>query len=220
MISRIFSLRTVLLWGGVGLFLFVQPARAGLISATNSTPGTFDGEIANRAVTFSGFEAGFASGVITDLNVTISYVKAPSVDRPFFEEIHFALIAPNGDTIELIAANSFNQGAIGSQFNGVQTFDQSAPTVVNANPDQPTAGTFRPTGGPLGSLQTLNAFNGNSAMGVWTLFIEDTVLGDPLAFNSFTLDITTRDFSVPEPMSLLLMGLGLAGLALRSKSRQ
>lgn len=209
-----FSSLTSLLAGVVGIFLMVQPASGGAISVTNSTPGTFDASIGNRAVTISGFEPGFGTGVIADINVTIDYTKVPdAAGQPFFQEIHFAIIAPNGEVVELIAANSFNSGAVGAQFDGVQTFDQSAPTVVNANPDLPTAGTFRPTG--PGSL---NDFNGDSAMGTWTLFIEDTVSADPLRFRSFRLDVTTRDFSVPEPASLILLSLAMFGWVSRRTS--
>lgn len=223
MIVRRLSLLAFSLFAVIRVFFSASPAIGGLITATNNTTGLFDASVGNRQIAFSGLEPGFGTGLITDVNVSINYAKAdgenfappfPTFDRPFFDEIHFALIAPNGDIVELIAANSFNEGLGGTNFDGVQVFDQSAASVANVNRDLVTAGTFRPTG--PGSL---NDFNGDSAMGTWTLFIEDTVGDDALRFRSFTLNITTRDFTVPEPASLLILSLALVGFAWRRVSR-
>ncbi|MBM4264268.1 MAG: PEP-CTERM sorting domain-containing protein [Deltaproteobacteria bacterium] len=220
-ILRRLSFLAVSFWGCIGLFSSMSPARAGAISGTNSITGLFDASVGNRQITFTGFEPGFGNGVIADVNISINYAKAdgeafnppfPTFDRPFFNEIHFAIIAPNGMTVELIAANSFNEGAGGTNFDATQTFDQQAANVVNVNLDLPAAGSFRPTG--PGSL---NDFNGFSALGTWTLFIEDTVIDDALRFRSFTLNIITDVFSVPEPTSLLLLTLGIVGLTLRRR---
>ncbi len=51
-------------------------AAAGVISATNSTPGLFDGSFGTRDVTFTGLESGYGSGVITDVNISINFAKA------------------------------------------------------------------------------------------------------------------------------------------------
>jgi hypothetical protein len=51
--------------------------------------------------------------------------------------------------------------------------------------------------------------DGESAAGIWTLFIQDTVGADPLNYFTATLSVTT----VPEPGSLALVGLALVGAA-------
>lgn len=187
------------------------PAKAGFITATNSTPGLFDASSDTRTVAFTGAEAGFGTGVITNVVISINFAKADgeSFDppfpggAPFYNEIVFRLTSPGGTIVNLINAGSFNVGS--GQFDGTITFDQSAAQVVNDNPDQPQAGTFRPIG-------DLNTLNGENALGTWSLFIQDTTGADALRFRSFTLDVNTVN-PVPAPPAVVMFGIGLVGLA-------
>jgi hypothetical protein len=106
----------------------------------------------------------------------------------------------------LIAEGSWASGS--GQFDGTIVFDQSALNLVNFGA-APIAGTFRPTG--PGSLSD---FVSQSALGIWTLGIKDTVGGDALRFRSFDLTINTlgEGSGVPEPGSWALMGAGLLAL--------
>jgi hypothetical protein len=190
-------------------------AFAGLVTLTNSTSGLFDGTSGTRVVTFTGSEAGFESGVITDVNVSINFAKADGesfnppfpAGTPFLNEIHFHLSSPNATTVHLIEAGSFNNGA--SLFDGAITFDDEAANAVNANPNQLTAGAFRPTG-----PGALSAFDGSSALGTWTLFIQDIQALDALRFRSFALEITTAPVraQVPEPGTAILFAFALVAL--------
>jgi hypothetical protein len=200
--------------------VIAQTASAGIITLINSTAGLFDGSSGTRTITFTGAEAGFDSGVITDVNVAINFAKADGesfeppfpAGTPFYSEIHFHLIAPSSKIVHLIEPNSFGSGSPGTLFDGTIAFDDEAASVVNVNPNQPSAGSFRP-GGP----GALSDFDGSSALGTWTLFIQDTNALDALRFRNFSLEIATtpiRSQSVPEPATAILVALGLAGLAL------
>ena len=196
-------------------------ASAGIISLTNSTTGNFDASSGTRAVTFTGSEAGFGTGTISNVRISINFAKADGElfdppfpgGTPFFNEIHFRLTGPSATPVELIAAGSWGGGT--GQFDGIITFDDAAGAVVNFGA-APVAGTFRPTG--AGALAD---FNGQNALGIWTLFIEDTAGSDSLRFRSFTLDISTDGAVIPEPASMALVGLGLCAAAFirRRKSR-
>jgi hypothetical protein len=179
-------------------------AQAGTIAGSNSTPGLFDASSGTRTITFTGAEAGFDTGIIQDVNVSINFARwnDPTSSRgPYFNEMVFRLISPTGTTVSLIEPNSFNLGRRGTQFSGRITFDDATTDVVNVNRNLPQAGVFRP-------VSPLSVLNGENAAGTWTLFIEDTLAWNALQFRDVELNIQTQP--VPTPALLPgLIGLGL-----------
>ena len=199
---------------GIGCITFGMTgvAQAAIVGA-NSIPGNFDASSGTRIITFTGAEAGFGSGIIQDLNAVINFAKADGenfdppfpLETPYFSEVVFRLTSPNGTVANLINADSFNLGS--RPFNGTITFDDLASNVVNFDPNLIQPGTFRP-------ISPLSAFNGESALGTWTLFIQDTASQDSLRFRSVQLAVETQ--AIPTPALLPgLIGLGVAALRKR-----
>jgi hypothetical protein len=190
---------------------------AGQITLTNNTPSNVDNASITRVFEITPATSGFGSGVITDVNIAVDFIKAdgesfdsigPSI--PYFGEILLRLISPSGQLVNLIQAGDFDNGAPGTYFDGTIVFNQSATFPANVNPALLQPGEFRPSA-------SLDALNSTSAQGSFTLLVQDLDTADSLRFRSATLTVTTSDpSSVPEPASMLLMPaaiLALAGLA-------
>ena len=112
------------------------------------------------------------------------------------------------DIVQLV--NSGNYSGNTNVDHIVATFDDDAATGVSGTP---VTGSFQPFG-------LLADFNGLSILGDWTLTFRDTVGLDPLSVNAWGLEITTAEAeSVPEPASIALLGLGLAGMSLARKKK-
>ena len=110
------------------------------------------------------------------------------------------LQSPVGTTVAL----SNRRGGRGHNFINT-VFDDEAATAIGSS-SAPFTGSFRPD-------QLLSAFDGQDAFGVWTLRVADRAARDVGSINRWGIDITAQNQSVPEPASLVLAGLALAGLA-------
>ena len=206
------------------------------VSQTNSTTGYFDSNSGTREVVFNAEDFSGTSGIVTDVDISISFAKSDDnsfvpqggqlgLSTPFHNETEFALTSPTGTSFTLInndggteivpadSFESFNPGDIGG-FQGTILFDQDAAVPVNANPNNLTSGTFRPDDNTSNSL---DIFNGESALGTWSLFIEDDVGADGLSFYEYTLSITTEAQAVPEPTSAVVIGFAGSLLLMRRR---
>jgi MYXO-CTERM domain-containing protein len=212
-----------------GLLGLAAPGQAGTISKTNTTGGLADGSSFTRNITFTAADLG-SETIITDLDVTIDFAKYSNTVPGWsgLADIEFVLTSPAGtsftlvsnkDGTEIVAADAHDSldAVFSTNFDSAVTFDQSAAQPVNANRKTITPGTFRPDDATQGSL---DLFNGESALGTFSLFIEDDYAGNPLRFDAFTLDITTTAAAVPEPTAALgaTAMFGLATLRRRRRA--
>lgn len=216
------------------MFGLAAAAEAGLIIKTNNTgDASVDNEFITRSVNVLSADLMGDTPTILDVNIAITFSKtssAPGFTAPEYQQIEFALQSPNGTIVTLVSNGNegtewvpadnfvtFGSGLANSSFSGTLEFDDGALVEVNAGPlfAQPVPGTYRPDSR---ATNQLTDYVGESALGTWTLFIEDSVPQAPLAFTSFTLTITTQ--AVPEPGSLALGGIVAVGLAVGIRRRQ
>lgn len=155
------------------------------------------------------------SGPVTNVTASIIGFSHSSIT-----DVDILLVAPDNTRVQLMS------------FVGTGAVSNVNYTFTDGNPSMPfigapPSGTYAPTpfhfvaypapapGLPYGT--TMSAFNGIDPNGTWSLYVVDRFSGDAGSIRSgWELTITTSE--VPEPSTLMLIGLGAALLVARRRT--
>lgn len=158
---------------------------------TNSTPLEIDDDVLDNTVIMP-------AEIIADVNISITFEKIDDAATPaciplggaghnggdaFNPEISFSLESPLGTVVDLVFDdNSTATYSSYTAYSDVNTviFDDAAAFQVG--------GSF-PITARLQPEEPLSAFNGEDALGTWTLHSGDNASGDPLCLYEWTLAV-------------------------------
>jgi subtilisin-like proprotein convertase family protein len=172
------------------------PASASLFTSTDVPKAIPDAATTTSTLIVSNH------GTITDVNALLS-----NITHTWVSDLDIFLISPFGTTVMLTTDN----GSAGDNYINTVFDDSAAASITTIL--APFTGTFRPEG-------LLSAFNGQDAFGTWTLRVTDDSVGDTGTINNWGLNITGVAPNVPEPATLALMAIGVAGFrTMRRKQR-
>lgn len=142
------------------------------------------------------------TGIISDMNVSLI------ISKPYVDDMSIRLFRNDSKLIDFIFLGSNYKGSTGGTLESYinATFDDQASEAY------PRTGQLDFNYGIFKPYAPLSVFNGTELSGRWYLIIRDMVVpGDGNDLFAWRISGTTTD--VPEPATVLLLGLGLLGVA-------
>lgn len=210
----------------IALVLLASPARGEILFTVNETiPDNRETGLQNTQ-TLSGFQ-----GLIGSISVSLS-ISAASGDRAYNGDFYVTLQHDAGFAVLLNRVGVTAANPLGYNQNGFEiTFALAAPDIhvyQDHSPGYTKAGSLAGTWGVDGRAADPDAVLGTSPRtdmlanfagldpnGTWTIFLADLSPYGNATLSSWGLDITP----IPEPSTLLLIGLGALPLLRRRKKR-
>lgn len=198
-------------------FLKIAAAAMALVAATPSLatvygPGAGFAIPDNNVVGASSTIAvGAGNGLVSSITVTLT-----GLNHTWAGDL-VATLTKGATTITLFNRLAFPSNPNGSNndFSGTYTFSDAGLTML---PETSNAGLIAP--GVYQSAQSLSGFNGQLALGNWTLNISDRDASITGSLGSWSININPVAAAVPEPATwgMMIGGLALVGAQMRRRS--
>jgi len=220
-----------------GLMAITGAASAGTVNVWSAgsgldiaiPDGTYGGGFVGTASDFIVVgDDGFGGNIITDIDVTIG------ISHTWIGDLVIKLVSPDGTVLTLLSRPGFAEVADNGEdccgdssnfgFDFLITYDDASPndaelmggSIADAafvgDPANGSPNNYFPNPG-AGPGAALSDFNGQNAVGNWTLYVGDSFAADTGILDAWSMSITT----IPAPGALAL--LGLAGLVSRRRRR-
>ncbi len=143
------------------------------------------------------------TGIISDMNVSLI------ISEPYVDDMYIRLYRTDSNLVSYLFLGSNFRGNTGGTYGSYinATFDDQASEAY------PRTGQVDGNYGIFKPYSPLSVFNGTELSGRWYLIIKDVSSFPDTGNDLYAWSISGTTTDVPEPATVLLLGLGLLGVA-------